>query len=143
MKESKCVGCGSTFYTVTNRHKYCGSIVNKIGCSYKNRIRCSLLHIKNNKNSYEIYQKIYRKKYHQTEKYKKLNRERRRDLFKNRVRGKVYYAVKTGVLIRPHTCSRCGNSSSYKIEGHHNDYLKPLEVIWLCKICHGKEHTVQ
>ncbi|KKL87003.1 hypothetical protein LCGC14_1939050 [marine sediment metagenome] len=31
----------------------------------------------------------------------------------------------------------CGET---KVEGHHPDYNKPLEVIWLCKECHIHEH---
>ena len=34
-------------------------------------------------------------------------------------------------------CERCGSEESEK---HHPDYEKPLEVIWLCRPCHGLEH---
>lgn len=52
----------------------------------------------------------------------------------------VLWAVRSGVLIKPERCSECQKKS--KIEAHHNDYLKPLEVIWLCKICHSKKHRI-
>lgn len=45
-------------------------------------------------------------------------------------------AVRTGRLIKPATCSRCGRSD-LRIEAHHVDYSKPLEVQWLCSECHG------
>jgi len=32
---------------------------------------------------------------------------------------------------------RCGKK---KTEGHHPDYSKPLDVIWLCTPCHVEEH---
>ncbi len=47
-------------------------------------------------------------------------------------------AIKEGIVIRPDTCIRC--SKECKPEAHHEDYLKPLEVVWLCRSCHGKEH---
>lgn len=48
----------------------------------------------------------------------------------------VMYAVKLGMLKRPDECEVC--KSTIKIEGHHDDYSKPLEVRWICKCCHYK-----
>jgi hypothetical protein len=50
----------------------------------------------------------------------------------------VVWAVKTGVLKRSENCEEC--KKNCKTEGHHLDYDKPLEVIWLCKSCHSKKH---
>lgn len=47
----------------------------------------------------------------------------------------VQGAIRTGRLIRPSQCVDCGHSG--RIEGHHPDYSKPLEVQWLCKPCHA------
>ena len=48
-------------------------------------------------------------------------------------------ALKHGELVRPTNCSQC--SSDHKIEGHHDDYTKPLEVRWLCEKCHKNWHN--
>jgi hypothetical protein len=48
-------------------------------------------------------------------------------------------AIADGRAVRPSTCSRCGKEG--RIEGHHNDYSKPLDVIWLCRRCHVEEHA--
>jgi hypothetical protein len=49
-------------------------------------------------------------------------------------------AVKSGKIIRPTACSKCPNTSK-KIHGHHPDYDKPYDVVWLCSDCHSKEPT--
>jgi hypothetical protein len=54
-------------------------------------------------------------------------------------RKKVKWAVATGVLIKPAICSNCG--ASKRLHGHHDDYSKPLEVVWLCVSCHHKRHS--
>jgi hypothetical protein len=47
-------------------------------------------------------------------------------------------ALKRGELKRPLTCEACGHIRP--TFAHHDDYLKPLEVRWLCKPCHSKWH---
>ena len=47
-------------------------------------------------------------------------------------------AIQTGALIRPSYCSICDTKCIP--EGHHTDYTKPLDVIWVCKKCHTDYH---
>src|ERR1017187_6135005 len=55
---------------------------------------------------------------------------------KIRVRSQVYIALGSGKLVKPLACA-CGNP---KIEAHHPDYSKPLDVEWLCHPCHDALH---
>lgn len=63
---------------------------------------------------------------------------RRRNPEKYRARTAVGNAVRDGVLQRPDACESCGAIGP--VEAHHEDYDKPLEVRWLCALCHGKQH---
>jgi ribosomal protein S27AE len=69
-----------------------------------------------------------------TKRAKKKWAENHRD--EKRARDRVCHAVHTGKLIRPDFCSKC--SSIGRVEAHHEDYSRPLDVIWLCKKCHAK-----
>lgn len=51
---------------------------------------------------------------------------------------KVRWAVKSGTLEKPECCEACDSTTN--IVGHHEDYDKPLEVLWLCRRCHGMLH---
>ena len=46
-------------------------------------------------------------------------------------------AVRDGKL-QKEPCLFCGTA---KVHGHHRDYSKPLEVIWLCARCHNRLHA--
>lgn len=60
-------------------------------------------------------------------------------LFKARAHCAVQRALKSGALVRPEQCSRCDNR--HRIEAHHDDYLRPLDVLWLCARCHKARHA--
>lgn len=47
------------------------------------------------------------------------------------------YCKQNGI-VRPTDCSQCG--STLKIEAHHPDYDKPLDVVYLCHVCHVAWH---
>lgn len=55
---------------------------------------------------------------------------------KERARIAVSSAIRDGSL-NAAPCEICGE---IKTEAHHEDYAKPLEVRWLCKPCHAKDH---
>lgn len=71
---------------------------------------------------------------------KKMRRYRLSEQFKakERVRSALRRAVIKGKVIKPTTCESCQKET--KIEGHHTDYSKPLEVVWLCRKCHRAVH---
>lgn len=49
----------------------------------------------------------------------------------------VDYALKLGYIEKPDHCLGCGRKSDEaRITAHHNDYSKPLEVVWVCPRCH-------
>jgi hypothetical protein len=51
---------------------------------------------------------------------------------------KVARALRNGDLIRPATCERC--PATDRIQAHHDDHTKPLDVMWLCPVCHAARH---
>lgn len=55
---------------------------------------------------------------------------------KYHARNLVHSAIKRGVIIRPNACSICGIEC--KPHAHHEDYSKPLDVVWVCVRCHRK-----
>lgn len=65
---------------------------------------------------------------------------------KKPAQAKVDKAVRTGRMTRPETCEMCGESpppmkdGRSRIQGHHEDYTKPMEVQWLCQPCHHRVH---
>ena len=55
-----------------------------------------------------------------------------------RANGRVQYALQTGKLRKPTYCEICGRKT--KLHAHHEDYDKPLDVIWVCWLCHNGIH---
>ena len=63
-------------------------------------------------------------------KMKKLHPE------KEKAQHALRYSVNSGKIKRL-SCEVCRDKKSH---GHHPDYSKPLEVIWLCQLHHAQEH---
>lgn len=48
------------------------------------------------------------------------------------------YHIGVGHIVKPSKCEKCLEEKI--VEGHHFDYTKPLEIIWVCKRCHSLIH---
>ncbi len=59
---------------------------------------------------------------------------RRENPLKYKAHGAVFVALRNG-FIKKEPCEICGE---LKVEAHHVDYEKPLDVIWYCK----KHHVI-
>lgn len=63
---------------------------------------------------------------------------KRKNPLKSKAHQYVLWAIRLGVLKKPDECRVC--RKKIKLEGHHDDYNKPLEVKWLCRLCHMHIH---
>jgi len=102
----------------------------------KNELRWHRENIVRNRKRYAYNARKRRKEY--PEKYRAID-EKYRDKTRQKVMNKVRWAIKTGKITKPMYCSCCGEIR--KLNGHHKDYSKPLEVLWLCCACHKFLHT--
>jgi len=71
--------------------------------------------------------------------YKYIKEWEEKNINKLKVIKQVNYAVRIGKLIKPKYCSSCNKKK--RLYGHHIDYSKALEVIWLCGSCHKLLHN--
>ena len=53
----------------------------------------------------------------------------------------VEKALRRGALKKPAHCEQCQRIPK-RLEGHHEDYSKPLEVHWICHRCHATQHRL-
>ncbi len=90
----------------------------------------------------KIYSREWRAKHKDDPKFKTWQREHLRKQYldpeykiKQHARAAVHKAIKSGKLIRPDRCERCGAKA--RITADHADYSKKLEVSWLCYQCHA------
>lgn len=68
-------------------------------------------------------------------KFHPLTKEQR---FKHNVRSKLNVYIRKG-RVKKHPCEVCGDKNS---QGHHEDYNKPFEVVWLCQKHHTDHHKM-
>jgi len=94
-------------------------------------------HAENNRDRYAA----SNRRYYAANREERIEAQRKRRVvdkrLKTNARALLAHYVKTGKIQRK-PCEKCGATS--RIHGHHHDYSKPLDVTWLCSLCHGKEH---
>lgn len=86
------------------------------------------------------YQEIYRLRPEVKERKRLEARQRRTcpiEQNKARVRRQTRSAILAGTLVRQ-PCEVCG---AEKVDAHHDDYSKPLDVRWLCRTHHNEFHA--
>jgi len=90
----------------------------------------------------------YNRDWHRKSGYATRQEVREREMLRSRVRGKslecraralANRAIELGFLVRPKECPLCG-TVDLGIHAHHVDYMRPLDVEWMCSECHGKRH---
>jgi len=64
---------------------------------------------------------------------------RKENPVKHSAQSKLSRALMSGRIEKPSTCSVCFKSG-VRIEGHHWNYYKPLDVLWVCTQCHRNIH---
>lgn len=82
------------------------------------------------------------KRYRQIHKEKvneRLSNWRANNQEKTRTHSAVLQAMRTKAIMKPTDCECCGKQG-VTLDGHHDDYAKPLEIRWLCRQCHNDWH---
>jgi hypothetical protein len=88
---------------------------------------------------------INNKKYlksHPAKRREKKKRYKLRHPEKDKAREAIHRAVRYNKIDKPKTCSMLSAECKGKIDGHHSDYSKPLDVIWVCDYHHKKLHRL-
>ena len=79
----------------------------------------------------EFYQRHRKEELARHREYKSANKH------KVAAQSRLKEAVQDG-RIKRQPCEECG---ALKTHGHHDDYSRPLDVRWLCSICHARVHA--
>lgn len=76
-------------------------------------------------------------------KYDRSRKERRgkttRTSNQNKAHKAVSEAKRKGKIVKKDNCEKC--NSDFAVIAHHDDYLKPLDIRWLCQACHMQWHV--
>lgn len=109
---------------LASRCKSCQSTYDKARAHLPHRVKARLL-------------------YQQTEAYKIASaRSRKRYVERHPEIRKAHIIVgnflRDGKLTKAESCEGCG--SSERLHAHHSDYSRPLDVVWLCHVCHVEWH---
>lgn len=161
-KEMKCSRCGE-IKSIDDFHKrrdrpsgrasHCKECDRKRGQEYRKKHQTKFaknrrIWIEQNPEKLMVYKLKYREKnaekiraYEQAYRKDNASKIRARELIynaanpeKRKAKQAVRHAVNKGILVKPKYCECCGKKGL--LHGHHEDYSKQLDVMWLCPSCH-------
>lgn len=128
--------------------KHKDRIINQVKKYYKEHFEKRAIQKKKwadrNREKLVEYRKNYYAKYYRTKKGREIlinasKKYRKNNRYKVLAHYAIRAAIRNGEITKPVYCSSC-KSTILKIQGHHEDYSNPLDVIWLCHSCHVKLH---
>ena len=79
---------------------------------------------------------VEKEKLRHVEKFRRYRNGTELEIKKIKARSAVQHAISKNE-IQKEPCAVCGNP---KVQGHHEDYSKPLDVVWLCTRHHADRH---
>jgi len=100
---------------------------------------CNKKDVISNRRKNSEYYKAYDRKRGNRQPPGYLKEYRKRFPKKYKAHSLVSNAVRDGRLEKPNVCEACNQIT--RVEAHHDDYDKPLEVRWLCSGCHKIWHA--
>ena len=118
-----CKCCGKKVFSRSGNRKYCDE------CSFSIRRKQKLES-----------EKRLNKKYKPLDWRKRYNRIKNSEEFiiKAQAKRKVRTALESNAMSKPKFCELCVVKKAK--HAHHEDYARPLKVIWLCVRCHSLIH---
>lgn len=142
MKTIICKNCGKEIEVKTKRFKYCDicreirlkEIQKKANKKYNEKYKLerkylNKIYSQNNKEKIKKYHSKYARSDKGKQAVKKYGEKAQE---KVKARSKLEYAIRKCPTIKK-PCIICGNKNS---QGHHENYSRPLEVIWFCSKHH-------
>lgn len=122
---NRCTRCHGTEDLYINSKRITKNGIERI---YKMCRKCNTTRIKEYMKDPKNRETVYKSVYASIERHKE----------KQNARILLNYHIKKGNIVRPKICTVCLEKKN--VEGHHEDYSKPLEVIWACRQCHADLH---
>jgi hypothetical protein len=133
-----CPWCGTPAKHMMKTCKKCGTPRHTEREYYRSRPTVCKACVRENARAYYYENKEKFTAWRKNNPDKKAGYDRQRDKVKSNARAKLRYAVKTGKIVKPERCEICDRIK--QLQGHHDDYTKPLDVKFLCRKCHMKLH---
>jgi len=135
VKKLRCSGCGKLL-PVTSFHK---ANKDKRGYNYYCLICKAAVAKKYRKANREVKREYY--KNNRDKILESLKKYKQNNPLKVKAREVLHNAIENNRVIKPKRCSRCNKKfNPHGICGHHEDYSKPLDVLWVCHQCHSAIH---